>query len=85
MDSACIPTASVPTAAITSGMQTLLSILFLTWPKDAVVDLLGIAKFAYDTLRVLEWREMFVVDSALYLNAVALPTVTSSIPSNSML
>ena len=44
-----------------------------------------LAKFAYDTLQVFEQKEMFVVDSALYLNAVALPTVTSSIPSNSML
>ena len=44
-----------------------------------------LAKFAYDTLQVFEQKEMFVVDSALYLNAVAPPTVTSSIPSNSML
>ena len=42
------------------------------------------AKFAYDTLQVFEQSEMFVVDSALYLNVVP-PTVTSSIPSNSML
>ena len=44
-----------------------------------------LAKLAYDTLQVFGQREMFVVDSALYLNAVAPPTVTSSIPSNSML
>ena len=44
-----------------------------------------LAKLAYDTLQVLGQREMFVVDSALYLNAVAPSTVTSSIPSNSML
>ena len=43
------------------------------------------AKFAYDTLQVFEQREMFVVDSALYLNAVVPPTVTSSISSDSML
>ena len=45
------------------------------------------AKFAYDTLQVFEQSKMFVVDSALYLNAVVPPTVTSSesIPSNSML
>jgi hypothetical protein len=112
MDSAYIPTASIPTAAVTSGMQTPSSIVFSTGPKDAVVDLLGIpsckrsarivsseyfvavnvaavedtvpAKFAYDTLQVFEQSEMFVVDSALYLNVVP-PTVTSSIPSNSML
>ena len=29
-----------------------------------------LAKFAYDTLQVFEQREMFVVDSALYSNAV---------------
>ena len=40
-----------------------------------------LAKFAYDILQVFEQKEMFVVDSALYLNAVAPPTVTSSIPS----
>ena len=44
-----------------------------------------LAKLAYDTLQVFEQKEMFVVDSALYLNAVGPPTVTSSIPSNSML
>ena len=44
-----------------------------------------LAKLAYDTLQVFGQREMFVVDSALYLNAVVPPTVTSSIPSNSML
>ena len=44
-----------------------------------------LAKLAYDTLQVFGQGEMFVVDSALYLNAVAPPTVTSSIPCNSML
>jgi hypothetical protein len=44
-----------------------------------------LAKLAYDTLQVFGQREMFVVDSALYLNAVAPPTVISSISSNSML
>ena len=44
-----------------------------------------LAKFAYDTLWVFEQREMFVFDSVLYLKAVVLPMVTSSIHSNLML
>ena len=44
-----------------------------------------LAKFAYDTLQVFGQREMFVVDSSIYSNAVVPPTVTSSIPSNSIL
>ena len=44
-----------------------------------------LAKFAYDVLQVFEQREMLVVDNALYLNAVVPSTVSSSIPSNSML
>ena len=44
-----------------------------------------LAKFAYDTLQVFEQRGMFVVNSALYLNAMVPPTVASSISSNSML
>ena len=44
-----------------------------------------LAKLAYDALQVFGQRQMLVVDSALYLNAVVPPTVTSSIPSNSML
>ena len=34
-----------------------------------------LAKFAYDTLQVFGQREMFVVDSALYSNAVVPPTI----------
>ena len=44
-----------------------------------------LAKLAYDTLQVFGQREMFVIDSALYSNAVVPPTVTFSILSNSML
>ena len=42
-----------------------------------------LAKLAYDTLQVFEQKKMFVVDSALYLNAVAPPTttLTTSLPS----
>jgi hypothetical protein len=45
----------------------------------------NLAKFAYDTLQVFEQKEMYIVDSALYSNAVVPITAPSLIPSNSML
>jgi hypothetical protein len=45
----------------------------------------NLSKFAYDTLQVFKQKEMYIVDSALYSNAVVPITAPSLIPSNSML
>ena len=58
-------------------------IVFLTGPRDAVVDLLGIPS-CRKSARIVS-SESFMATNALYMNAVAPPTVTSSIPSSSML
>ena len=42
MDLVHVPTAPVPTATVTSGVQTLSPMVFPTGPRDAVVGLLGI-------------------------------------------
>ena len=85
MDSARVPTAPIPTVAITSKVQTPSPIVFPTGPRDALllsqlrlslssslhcptgIYVIVLAKLAYDTLQVFGQREMFVVDSALYI------------------